>query len=132
MVQKLYRRHSGKGTQPTVTEIHEVLSSEVAQWSKVYIVVDAQDEYPDDERMPLLTHLITMGPIVNLMLTSRSHITLPSLPYTEIDICASNEDIRRFVEHRIQYHSRLSLHVQTSPNLEEQIITTILDTVDGM
>ncbi|KAF7364793.1 NACHT and ankyrin domain protein [Mycena venus] len=91
-VQKLYQ-NSEKHPRPTLTDICELLSLEVAQWSKVYIVVDALDECPEDERMVLLERLTTMGPTVNLMLTSRPHITLPSLPYMDIKIRASNEDI---------------------------------------
>ncbi|KAJ7806463.1 hypothetical protein B0H14DRAFT_2381890, partial [Mycena olivaceomarginata] len=130
--QESYQRHSEKGTRPTVAEICGVLSSEVAQWSQVYIVVDALDEYPVDKRMILLKHLTTMGPTVNLMLTSRPHIALPSLPHMEIEICASDNDIEIYVDHCIRYHTWLSLHVQKSPELREQIITRVVGTVDGM
>ncbi|KAF8188272.1 ankyrin repeat-containing domain protein, partial [Mycena galopus ATCC 62051] len=131
-IQWLYEEHSEKGTRPSLAEIHEVLSLEVAQWRKIYIVVDALDEYPEDERVVLLNYLTTLGPTVNLMLTSRSHITLPSLPYMIVEIRASNKDIRQFVDQRIQYHSWLSLHVKTLPELREQIITRIVGAVDGM
>ncbi|KAJ7884804.1 hypothetical protein B0H14DRAFT_3740877 [Mycena olivaceomarginata] len=133
MVQNLYQQHSEKGTRPPLAEIHEVLSSVVAQWRKIYIVVDALDEYPEDDRMFLLNHLSAMGPTVNLMLTSRPHITLPSIPYTTIlEIRASDDDIRSYVDQRIQAHSRLALHIRASPELQEEIITIITKTVDGM
>ncbi|KAJ7364164.1 ankyrin repeat-containing domain protein [Mycena albidolilacea] len=133
MGQKLYRQHFEKGTRPSLEEIHGLLCSVVAKWSRVFIVVDALDEYPEDERMILLKRLTTMGSTVNVMLTSRPHITLPSLRYTtNLEIRAPDEDIRKYVDQRIQAHSRLSLHVQTSPELREQIITTILKSVDGM
>ncbi|KAF7356057.1 ANK-REP-REGION domain-containing protein [Mycena venus] len=133
MGQKLYRQHFERGTRPSLEEIHELLCSVVAKWSRVFIVVDALDEYPEDERMILLKRLTTMESTVNIMLTSRPHITLPSLRYTtNLEIRAPDEDIRKYVNQRIQAHSRLSLHVKTSPELREQIITTILKSVDGM
>jgi hypothetical protein len=133
MIQDLYQRHSEKGTRPPLTEIHEVLSSEVAQWWKIYIVVDALDEYPENDRKILLEYLAAMGPTVNLMLTSRPHITLGSIPYTTIlEIRAPDEDIRSYVNQQIQTDCRLSLHVQASPELQEEIITIIVRTVDGM
>jgi Cdc6-like AAA superfamily ATPase len=132
-VQQLYKQHSEKCTRPSFAEIQQVLSSLITQCSKVYIVVDALDEYPEDERMILLKYLVTLGPTVNLMLTSRPHIALPSLPKMAIlEIRASDSDIRRYVDGRIQYHTRLSQHVQTSPKLREQIITIIVGTADGM
>ncbi|KAF7364782.1 ANK-REP-REGION domain-containing protein [Mycena venus] len=147
VVQNLYKRHSEKGTRPTLAEIHEVLFLAVAQWSKAYIVVDALDEYPEDDRMVLLEQLTTLGSTVNLMVTSRPHIreyheyifaninirqNLKTDIRIQIEIRASDEDIRKYVNQRIQAHYRLRLHVQTSPDLREYIITKILKAVDGM
>lgn len=133
MVQNLYQQHSEKGTRPPLAKIHEVLSSEVAKWWKIYIVVDALDEYPEDDRKILLKYLATLAPTVNLMLTSRPHMTLLSIPSTTIlEIRAPDEDIRSYVNQRIQYHTRLLRHVQASPELREDIIAIIVRNVDGM
>ncbi|KAJ7687520.1 hypothetical protein B0H17DRAFT_901770, partial [Mycena rosella] len=77
---------------------------------KVYIVVDGLDEYPEDERVILLKRLTTIPPTVSLLLTSRSHINLDMLPphLKTLMIRASDEDIRKFLEQRIQDSSRLS------------------------
>jgi hypothetical protein len=93
-VQQLYQRHSEKRTRPPLEEIHGVLHSVITEWSKVYIVVDALDEYPEAQRRILLEHLASMSPTVSLMLTSRPHIGLDPSPLTEtLEICASKEDV---------------------------------------
>jgi hypothetical protein len=74
-----------------------VLSSSLAEFSKLFVVVDAIDEYPDDQRCILLEHLAeVMGPRVSLMVTSRSHILAdPALPNVEaLEIGAMPEDCK--------------------------------------
>ncbi|KAJ7266763.1 ankyrin repeat domain-containing protein [Mycena rebaudengoi] len=71
----LYHKHHEKGTRPSVEEMHALLSSEVAGYSKVYFVIDALDEYPETKRHVLLKHLAALKPNINLLFTSRPHIT---------------------------------------------------------
>ncbi|KAJ7763625.1 hypothetical protein DFH07DRAFT_693959, partial [Mycena maculata] len=134
LAQKLHERHSKKRTQPKLDEVSEVLRLAVAEWGRVYIVVDALDEYPEDERNMLLRHLIAMGPHVSLMLTSRPHIDLGvTLPDPGLlDVRATDEDIKKYVNERIRKSSRLSMHVQTRPELPDEIESKIISTVDGM
>ncbi|KAJ6458689.1 ankyrin repeat-containing domain protein [Mycena vulgaris] len=135
MVQKLHQRHSEKRTRPSLAEIHDVLCLVVGEWSKVYIVVDALDEYPEDQRRILLKHLTALDSTVSLMLTSRPHIDLDAvlhLGFGELEIRGSDADIRKYVDQRIQNSERLSLHARTWPGLQEEIISKIVRTVDGM
>ncbi|KAJ6530036.1 ankyrin repeat-containing domain protein [Mycena vulgaris] len=132
--EELYQRHSEKRTRPTLNETRDVLHAEVTQWSKVYVVVDALDEYPEDERNILLEHLTTLGPAVGLLLTSRPHISLHhSLPtFGALEIRATEEDIQKYVDDRIRTSSRLLMHVRTRPDLREEIQSKIKGSVDGM
>jgi hypothetical protein len=130
----MFRQHSEKATRPSLADVQTVLLSEITKWTKVYIVVDAVDEYPEDERCILLKDLLSMGPTVNLMTTSRPHITLAaSVANLEtIDIRAKPDDIRPYVDACIQKSSRLSKHVETRASLREEIHSKITDSVDGM
>jgi hypothetical protein len=134
LVHQLFQKHSETRTTPSLDEIHVVLCLVVAEWSKVYIVVDGLDEYPDDKRVILLKRLTTIQPIVSLLLTSRPHINLDMLPphLKTLEIRASDEDIRKFLEQRIQDSSRLSFLMQSRPELRDGIITKIQSTADGM
>jgi hypothetical protein len=130
----LYQRHHEKGTTPSLDEVSNVLQAVLGQYSKVYVIVDAVDEYPEYQRQILLEYLMMMGSTVNLMLTSRPHIrpdgSLPNLVVLEIR--ASEDDIRRYVAGQIQKSSWLSKHVRSRADLREEILSTITRTVDGM
>jgi hypothetical protein len=130
----LYQRHHEKGTTPSVDKVFNVLQATIEDYSKVYIIVDAIDEYPEAQRQILLEYLMMMGSTVNLMLTSQPHIRPDgSLPNLEaLEIRASGDDIRRYVEGQIQKSSWLSKHVQIRADLREEILSTIIHTVDGM
>ncbi|KAJ7458308.1 hypothetical protein B0H11DRAFT_1817909 [Mycena galericulata] len=130
----LYQRCHEKQTRPTSDEVFNILSHTVAEFSKVYIVIDAVDEYPETQRRILMTYLATIGPMVNLMITSRPHVIPHStlLNSTTLEICATQDDIQTFVDAQITMSSRLKNHVQTRPELREEIHSKITSTVDGM
>ncbi|KAJ7266772.1 ankyrin repeat domain-containing protein [Mycena rebaudengoi] len=130
----LYHKHLEKRTRPSVDEMHAILSSVVADYSKVYIVIDALDEYPETKCHALLKHLAALRPNIRLLCTSRPHITpemfFPNTPALEIR--ATEEDIRRYLDTQIQRSFRLSKHVQSRPELHEEIENQIIGNVDGM
>jgi hypothetical protein len=131
---KLYYEHHEKGTIPSVSEVFDVLCSAIGDYSKVHIIVDAIDEYPEAQRQTLLEYLVMMGSTVNMMITSRPHIRpdgcLPNLEALEIR--ANEDDIRRYVEGQIHKSPWLSKHIQIRADLREEILSTITHAVDGM
>ncbi|KAJ7291413.1 hypothetical protein C8J57DRAFT_1458271 [Mycena rebaudengoi] len=132
-VQKSYQKHQKQRTRPPLYEVCEIVGFAVAEWSKVFIVVDALDEYPEAHRCILLDTLTTIG-VVSLLLTSRPNIApksfFPTVPVLEIR--AREEDIRRYIDAHIQTSSRLSKHVQVRPELRGEIESKIISNVEGM
>jgi hypothetical protein len=130
----LYQRHCEKRTTPSLDEVFNILSSVIAKYSKVHIIVDAIDEYIEAQRQILVKYLAIMSPTINLMITSRPHITpdgcLPNL--NSLEIRANEDDVRRYVDAQISLSSRLSKHVQNRTDLREEIDSKIIRTVDGM
>jgi hypothetical protein len=133
---RLYARHREQRTRPSLDEMHGVLHTVISQYSRVFIVVDALDEYPEEHRNILLGCLSTLGPTVNLMLTSRPHINIENAFANSnleiMEVRAREHDIRRHIDGQIVKSSRLSRHIKNSPNLREEIVTTILRRSDGM
>ncbi|KAJ7173218.1 ankyrin repeat-containing domain protein [Mycena filopes] len=132
-VKTLYQKHSEKQTTPSLAEIVHIVHIEIGS-SKVYIVLDAVDEYPEDLRQILLPALAAMGPTCSLMITSRPHIT-PSPAFQNIkflEIHANMDDIQAYVNMEIKNSPHLSKYVQKTPALMEEIHTRISDRVDGM
>jgi hypothetical protein len=135
IAENLYNQHREKCTAPSLEEVVNVLSSSIKEFSQVFIMVDAMDEYPEVHREILLQQLASMGSNVNLMITSRPNISpeSSSLPNLEtLDVRAATEDIRQYINAQIKMSPRLSKHIQKKPGLREEILTKIIDTVDGM
>ncbi|KAJ7318937.1 hypothetical protein DFH08DRAFT_1086305 [Mycena albidolilacea] len=132
---KLYQAHSEKHTSPSLDEVVHVLRSSFGEFSKVYIIVDAIDEYPEAHRRILLQRLAAMGPTFNLMITSRPHLTPDAslLNLRALEIRANDDDVRKYIDAQIQTSSRLLEHVQSLPKLRRDIHSKINSrTVDGM
>ncbi|KAJ7235793.1 ankyrin repeat-containing domain protein [Mycena rebaudengoi] len=131
-----FKQHREKGTAPSLEEVVTVLSSSLKEFSQVFIIVDAMDEYPKFQRNILLQQLAAMGSNVNIMITSRPNISLESfsLPNLDIlDIHAVEDNLRKYVDAQIDSSPRLSMHVQRQPALQEEIHSKInIQTVDGM
>ncbi|KAJ7773610.1 ankyrin repeat-containing domain protein [Mycena maculata] len=129
---ELYKRHSERRTRPPLDDVQDILSTTVAEWSKVYIIADA--EYPEDDQCILLEHLVSKGPTVNLMMTARPHISPAALLATfhAIEIHANTDDIRQYIDGCLRKSSRLSKLVKAQPELHWEILSKIITSVDGM
>ncbi|KAJ7270945.1 ankyrin repeat-containing domain protein [Mycena rebaudengoi] len=134
VVQQLYEKHQDQRTRPSLDEVCEIFHSTIAVYSKLFIVVDALDEYPEAHRHILLDALATMGESVSLMLTSRANIAPEAFFPTAsvLEISANDEDIRCYVKAQIQKSFRLSKHVKARPELHDEIETKIAENADGM
>ncbi|KAJ7706684.1 ankyrin repeat-containing domain protein [Mycena rosella] len=133
-VQQLYEKHCEPRTRPSLEKVHEVLVSTVTEYSKVYLIVDALDEYPENERNILLNNLSNLGQTVNLMLTSRPHINIHTTfeSVQTLEIRATARDVQTYVDEQITKSFRLSKHIQSRPDLREEIETQIVGRSDGM
>ncbi|KAJ7511611.1 hypothetical protein B0H11DRAFT_1699814, partial [Mycena galericulata] len=135
IAENLYKQHWEKGTAPSLEEAANVLSSSLKEFSQVFIIVDAMDEYPEFQRGILLQQLAEIGSNVNLMITSRSNISPESsfFPSLEtLDIQPAPEDIEAYINGQIKLSPRLSRHIQKKPVLQDEILKRIIETVDGM
>ena len=112
-VQELYQYHHGRQTRPNSDELIKAFPSVIAGYSKVYMMIDAFDEYPEDQRHVLLKYLATIANTVNLLITSRPHVNLGSFlsKVQTLDIKAIDNDIRLLVDSQISKSPRLSKHV---------------------
>ncbi|KAJ7321988.1 hypothetical protein DFH08DRAFT_788589 [Mycena albidolilacea] len=134
LVHELYNKHRERSTRPSLQEIYSVLHAAVSDYTCVFVVIDALDEYPEDYRDTLLRHLWNLGSTARLMLTSRPHIGVDHIiPNVEtLDVRASVEDIRRYLEGQILKSSRMSRHVNKPSGLRESIEDKIVKRSDGM
>jgi hypothetical protein len=132
----MYQQHIRKRTRPTVTECLELLRTELSGCSKAFIVIDALDECNDsnETRSTLVDELLRLPTTTHLMVTSRY---LPSIEtqlsgLCRLEICASDADVRTYLEKEIQRGSRLRRHVQADPSLKDAILDSVVNAAQGM
>jgi hypothetical protein len=129
-VRSLHKKHHFRNTRPTFDEILEVLNSELAKYSKAFLVADALDECPEENgiRVRMLAALRSLAGNFNLMVTSRNlPIIAQDFRGTKcIEIRAKDEDIKKYITSRISFAPR---HVK---NLQEDIETKVIESARGM
>jgi hypothetical protein len=134
-VKSLYDKYKEKRTQPSLDEILRTLQSVAAVYSRVFIIVNVLDECQTDDgcRQRFLSSLFNFQEKcgANLFTTSR-HIASIEKEFEGnpmLDIRASEEDVRRYLEGHI---FRLPEFVVRNIELQEEIKLNIVKAVDGM
>ncbi|KAJ7735413.1 ankyrin repeat-containing domain protein [Mycena maculata] len=135
MVHNLYKHHHTRGTKPSLDEVSRILQSDMAQYSRSYFIIDALDEYPENQRNGFLKQLsILQGPTTSFLITSRPHITLDAFfpDSKELEIHATEDDICQYVDKQIESSPRLSKHVDSKPELRDEIESRLISSVQGI
>jgi hypothetical protein len=133
-VKSLYDQKAKK-SRPSVDDTLTVLQSVAADYSRVFIVIDALDECraKDGCRTQLLSKLSNLQTKcgTNLFATSRyiPEIMMEFKQAPLLEIRANEQDVWRYIDGRI---SRLPSFVRNSQDLQQEIKTEIVKAVDGM
>ena len=134
-VKALHDQYRKKRTRPSIDELSRALQSVAALYSRVFIIVDALDEcqVTNGCRARFLTEIFNLQTKtgVNLFATSRfiPEITEMFKGSTSLEIRASEEDVRRYLEGHM---SKLPTFVRNSSDLQEEVKAGIVKAVDGM
>jgi hypothetical protein len=134
-VRLLYDKHKEKRTRPPFDEISRALHSVALMYSRVILVVDALDECQasDGSRARLLSEMFSLQAKcgANIFTTSRfiPEISDKFKGSISLEIRASSEDVRRYLDHHM---FRLPGFVGRSPELQEEIKSKIMQSVQGM
>ncbi|KAH0536690.1 hypothetical protein FGG08_006456 [Glutinoglossum americanum] len=135
-VMSLHRSHIRKRTRPKLDEYSSLLQSEVCRFSKVFIVIDALDECPESKRTRdnFLVEVRKLQPRIHLLVTSR-HVSTIEREFEKsarVEIRASDEDVKRYLEGRVKTEGRLVRHVKADPALQDTIVNTIAEKAKGI
>ena len=132
-VKALYKVCQDQRRNRTLDEISSLFRAELQRYSKVFIIVDALDEFSEDQKDcdSMLAELEKLREHSNMMLTSRF-----VAPYIDafcgasrVTIAAKDGDVRKFLESQI---ATLPRFVKANLELQELIIQTITEAVEGM
>lgn len=134
-VHKSYVLHKSRKTRPTLKEYLKLLHIVIAQFSSVFIVIDALDECEEGVRSRFLKDVRSFPENTRVLCTSRF---LPDImtafedvqPWLEI--AASESDMKKYISGRVEQVIRLQRHVQAEEGLLEEIETRIIELAEGM
>lgn len=126
-VRDLYSTHVCQNSSPTLDEVSKILQAEITRYSKIFVVIDALDEYPEGDRSTLLKRLRELRPAINLMVTSRylDAIANDFKGSPQLEISANVEDVQAYIVGRISGEKRLSRFVSKDAALGEKIVKTV-------
>lgn len=134
-IRSLYGRCLRDQTRPSLNDLTEILSQEFKLFQRVYIVLDALDEFIDDNggREELIDVIKSLGDNIHLLVTSRDITTIGSLfeEDTRLDIRATDEDINAYITNKLS-RGRLARHIKGRDDLREVILTGVAEKAKGM
>ena len=135
-IESLYDNHYYRRTEPSLAELGEALTSVIGLYERVYVVVDALDESPYDQRDAFLEAIaeVQRDSNVSVLATSRpevlSHFTEFFEAYDMKEIRAVDGDILNYVNGRLANVRRPRL--SKFPDLLEKIRTKLVEAAGGM
>jgi ankyrin repeat protein len=136
-VKNLYKRHKNDGTQPSFEEIVRVLHSTIRLYSRVFIIIDALDEYHASNNNGLnrlLSGVFGLQDQVQLSLFATSRFVAEIT--SQFDGCilkeirAQDDDVLLYVDGRI--HELLRSQISKHPQIQDTVRRDIMKAVDGM
>ncbi|KAL8800854.1 MAG: hypothetical protein Q9182_004874 [Xanthomendoza sp. 2 TL-2023] len=135
-IKSCYKQHSHDGTRPTLSDLSQLLASQVQVFGKVFILIDALDECPDHDgtRASLLSKLHALPASTKLMVTSRDLPSIANLFKDDLrlDVRAREEDIKLFIESQMEQRRELNDLLENRDDLRSMIVKTIVETSNGM
>jgi hypothetical protein len=135
-IRDLYRHHRSRQTHPPLSEYSRLLQAELRHFLKVFIVIDALDECSEESRIRehFLAEVQKLLPMVRLLVTSRHILDIKHKfeGAARLGICASDGDLKRYLESRIESQHPLASYARTDPTLRSDVLTTIIKRAHGM
>ena len=140
----LYTKHTRYRTKPNMNEIVSVVLVEMYRHSTVFVVVDALDECPEDgrvrakfvEKLQHIWNSTTSTKTKERLLVTTRLTKQVFLDAVEIEIRASNNDIKRIVYQRIKKglsnDDEISQLVRQNDTLKDTLVGTIVKSSGNM
>lgn len=132
-LKRQYELFQKRGIRPDLNDLTSILQDQLKLYSRAFIVVDALDEYSDQDaaREAMINVLRKLQENSNLMVTSRS---LPSIiekfaTATQMEIRAQEVDLRIYLKNEVNW---LAPCVKKKTELKELVVDSIVEAVDGM
>ena len=133
-VKDLYHSHGNGKNSITLAEARELLKNIVAVQERCFVVVDALDECSDEIREQLVNELVSLKPSISLLVTSRPVLSIETMfrEATIIPIVPNENDLKIYIDRRLEIETKLHKIVQTDLLLQQEIKDTLIAKNQGM
>ena len=130
--------HSNYSTRPVfANHLAATLSLVAHEFSRVYVVIDALDEFEEgQDRAEVLEYLTTLAQnSVKLLVTSRPHpndIKRRLDSFASLKVEANPDDIKMFLNETISSHAGAMEIMDDDEGLREEIVNKLMERAQGM
>ena len=124
-----------RSVRPNKGQMVDLLHEEVTRHKRVFVLIDALDEFETNYRADLVGALQALGPNVNLLIMSRFIVEADSSGMKhsqELRISARDSDLNTFIAGSIKGGTRLSQHTRKDNSLHREITDIIIQKAQGM
>ena len=124
-----------RSVRPNKGEMVDLLHEEVTRHKRVFVLIDALDEFETNYRADLVGALQALGPNVNMLIMSRFIVEADSSGIKhsqELRISARDSDLNTFIAGSIKGETRLSQHTRKDNSLHREITDMIIQKAQGM
>ena len=132
----LYQRHTKSKTRPLFHEYLRLLQVTIHGFSKVYLIIDGLDECSEENssRSNFLSGIHDLQSQTCTLFTSRNIPSIERMLHgaKKVYIEPRDQDIRNFLNQRLQKWEFLTPHLKKDPKLQETIIENILSKAQRM
>jgi hypothetical protein len=130
-------RERQRQARPSLKTLTSVLETEIKTYSRVFIVVDALDEfYHEDDRRDLIEklRLLAINSSAKLMTTSRriDSIAHAIRADAELEITAMPCDIAAHIQARISTNTMLERLITKPASIKKEVVDTVIEKAQGM
>lgn len=130
---EIYKKHKKSRTHLSLDQCVGLLGTEIDLCRKVFVVVDALDElYPPKNRYEFMTEILRLPSKARILVTSRPHDDIIKDAFknnTSLEISATSDDIRRYIEERIKATPQLASLLKDG---SQDVVPAIVDKAKGM
>lgn len=136
-VNEFYQRTKNEvKDQAWFADLQDVLHRVVKTFARCFLVVDALDELPAQQRAGLLevvegiTDVVGHRSTLRLFATSRPHLTYPKIDFKLIEVVANEHDLRVLISSKLEEKPEADYILDTQ--LKQQIVDKLTSNARGM
>ena len=137
-IRALYHHHQMRTTRPGLEELSKLLQSTIEKSAKVFIIIDALDECPETTRRAFIGEIHKLRSSAHLLVTSRPASGIAYAHDLELhdairlEIHALDTDLEMYIRAKTQRDPDLARYLKHDLALQEEVVTTIVESARGM